>query len=138
MKLINVTLRDSVKITDEAKSLFLTFNYDPDIVASIKTIKPRHWHGDIKAWEVSQEAIYKLIKIFGERSLNIADDVDLNYVKQEFIITETNEEWNHFNPLLAKLHSDVREFTIEALNKFHHIFIRFLLAVQEDIILHML
>lgn len=115
--MVNVILKDSVKITDEAKSLFLTFNYDPDIVASIKTIKPRHWHGDIKAWEVSQIAIYKLIKMFGEESLNIANDVDLNYIKQEFIITETNEERNHFNPLLTKLHSDIREFTIEVLKQ---------------------
>lgn len=114
--MIYVSLRDSIKVNQDSKSLFLTFSYDPTIVNLIKQIKTRHWHYDLKAWEVPQESIHELINIFGMNSLHIDENVDLEYIK-ETVELNNSEQWNVFNPLLFKMPTDIAKFTIEVLKQ---------------------
>lgn len=114
--MVSVELKDSIKIGQESKSLFLTFDYNPEVVDSIKTLKTRYWHYNLKAWEVPQESIHDLIRIFGVESLHIDENVDLEYIKENVELND-NEKWTIFNPLLSKLPSDIAKFTIEVLDQ---------------------
>lgn len=113
--MINVKLRESIKIPDN-ESLFITFNYDPDIVTSLKRLRVRHWHSGLKAWEIPQSSIHDLIDIFGTDNLYIDENVNLDYI-EEVVETDNTDKWSIFNPLLEKLPSDVAKFTIEALKQ---------------------
>lgn len=112
--MINVELKNSEKLQGEDKSLFATFFYNPDILKKIKTIKPRQYHFDTKAWELSQEAIHKLIELFGRNNLNIDEDVDLEYTKEEVKLVD-EMKWSIFNPLLKTMPKDIYDFTIKVL-----------------------
>ncbi|MBN3352079.1 hypothetical protein CF086_17425 [Clostridium botulinum] len=114
--MVTIKLKNSEKINDCDKSLFVSFFYNPDIIKGIKTIKPRHYHFETKEWELSQESIHKLIELFGKDNLNIDEEVDLNYTKKE-VKLYNDCKWSIFNPLLKTLPEDIYNFTIEVLNK---------------------
>ena len=109
--MINIDLNTSIKVTDEDESLFVTFGYNPEILAKIKTIKHRHWVNELKAWEFSQASIQELIHKFGEENLDIDINIDLDYVKEE-VVLYTDRDWSIFNPLLSKMPKDIADFTI--------------------------
>lgn len=114
--MIYVELKKSIGMKDDDKSLFLRFDYNPEIVSKIKQIRPREWHPMSKSWEIPQSSIGELVEIFGKESLIIHEDVNLNYTKPlEYVVCTTNEKWNYFNPLLETMQKDVAEFTIEIL-----------------------
>lgn len=116
--MINVKLGNSIAIKEDSKSLFITFDYDPQIVSQIKNIKPRVWHGGTKSWELAQSSIQELINTFGKDSLNLDKDIDLTYIRAEDYQTEnTNEKWQYFNPLLKEMPNDIGKFTVEVLKQ---------------------
>ncbi len=89
------------------ETLQVSFNYDPDIVEKIKTLKNRKYLTDLKVWEISQSEIKNLIELFGD-DLLIDPDVDLDYVSPKY----------DFEPELIKIVSDqLRNFTRWALNQ---------------------
>ncbi|HCL4447182.1 hypothetical protein EJM73_08815 [Clostridium botulinum] len=114
--MINVDLRDSQKLKEEDKSLFVSFDYNPEIVRKVKAIDTRAYHFETKEWELSQEGIHKLIEIFGKDRLNIDENIDLDYVKKE-VCLNNKCKWSIFNPLLKTMPEDIQKFTIEILEQ---------------------
>lgn len=70
-----------IKIND---SLNVSFNYDADIVAKVKSIPGRKYNPANKSWDIPLYAIKNLLELFNNDELNIADDVDLDYVKPKY------------------------------------------------------
>ena len=114
--MIRVELLDSKKLTEEQKSLYITFDYDYRIVELIKTIKPRQYHYENKSWELSQKSIHRLIELFGKENLLISDNVNLEY-KEEYKEIDLNGKWSCFAPLFNKMTSATKRFTIEILKQ---------------------
>lgn len=73
----------SIKVKKVKDVLVVSFDYDADIVAKIKTLTARKYLSDVKAWEVPLWEIKNLIKIFGD-NLDIDKNVDVNYEKPKY------------------------------------------------------
>lgn len=116
--MIYVEIDESISIKESAKSLFLTFSYDPQIVNKIKSLKNRVWHSNIRAWEVPISALQELKNMFGEGFLAIDEHIDLNDLKEmsNMNIYE-NEKWEIFNPLFKHMSGDIKDFTIHMLKQ---------------------
>ena len=63
-----------VEINKKEKDLIVRFDYSPDRVRKIKTIRPAHWNKEEKAWVVpdSREMLEVLKKLFNNEQLNVA------------------------------------------------------------------
>lgn len=72
-----------IKVKKVKDVLIVSFDYDADIVAKIKTLTSRKYLSDVKAWEVPQWEIKSLIKLFGD-DLKIGKTVDVNYEKPKY------------------------------------------------------
>lgn len=70
-----------IKIND---SLNVSFNYDADIVSKIKSIPGRKYNPSSKSWDIPLYTIKILLTLFDKSELDIAKDVELDYVKPKY------------------------------------------------------
>lgn len=68
-----------IKIND---SLNVSFDYDADTVAKIKTVTGRKYNPNSKSWDLPLQGIHKLKELF--TNLDIADDVDQEYTAPKY------------------------------------------------------
>ena len=72
--MITIEERKTLKMPGET-SLFLMFDYNPDIIEALKRVSPRQFHTKIKAWEVPLTALSDVIDI-----LSVYDDITFNWL----------------------------------------------------------
>lgn len=72
-----------IKVNKVNNVLNVSFDYDADIVAKIKTVTGRKYIPDNKSWDIPLQGIKKLIELF-EDKLDISDDVDIEYQKPKY------------------------------------------------------
>ena len=70
--MIQVKLNKASKCNGEY-SLYLKFNYNPDIVNKIRDLPIRYWNAETKEWEIPFKYFSKLKSIFDGYSLNVPD-----------------------------------------------------------------
>lgn len=73
-----------IKVVKINESLNISFNYDADIVSKIKTITGRKYNPSNKSWDIPLYTIKILLTLFDESELDIAEDIDLEYVKPKY------------------------------------------------------
>lgn len=88
------------------ESLFISFPYNNEIVQKVKSLPNRKYHNSTKCWEAPLEEIGNILKLFNSNSLDIGEDVDINYIpKNEFDI-------HFFDSTLNNIESEsIRDFT---------------------------
>ena len=59
-------------------SLFVSFDYKPEIVAVLKTCTPNHYNTKNKVWEIPTTRLAKLVNM-----TNVFDDIDITLLKDE-------------------------------------------------------
>lgn len=104
-----------IKVKKIKEVLNVSFDYDADIVAKIKTLTARKYLSDTRSWEVPLWEIKNLIKIFGDQ-LDIDKNVDVNYEKPKY----------DFKAELSTINSEVlrnfAEWSLEQLpDYFYHV-----------------
>lgn len=72
-----------IKVSKLNDVLNVSFQYDPDVVAKIKSIPGRKYNPNNKSWDIPLYTIKNLIEVFGEE-LEVSDDIDLEYVKPKY------------------------------------------------------
>lgn len=72
-----------IKVTKINNSLNVSFDYDADVVAKIKTVTGRKYIPDNKSWDIPLQGIKKLAEMFGDK-LDISNDVDVDYQKPKY------------------------------------------------------
>ncbi|MBU3107171.1 hypothetical protein KPL36_04795 [Clostridium gasigenes] len=72
-----------IKVNKVNNTLNVSFDYDVDVVAKIKTVTGRKYIPDNKSWDIPLQGIKKLIELF-EDKLDIANDVDVEYQKPKY------------------------------------------------------
>lgn len=86
--MIKIEEKKTKRIPGES-SLFITFDYNPEIVAIIKTCTPLHFDKKTKIWEIPSTRLAKFINLAYEH-----DDIELKLQKtktKEFITYELNK-----------------------------------------------
>lgn len=66
-----------IKVIKINNSLNVSFDYDADTVAKVKTIPGRKYNSTNKSWDMPLQAIHKLKELFND--LDIANDIDQDY-----------------------------------------------------------
>lgn len=73
MKTINVEIKKSVKCNGE-HSLFLSFEYEIEVINKIKALPSRYWNNEDKTWEVPFNKLHDLIEELSDHVFNISGD----------------------------------------------------------------
>lgn len=73
MKTINVEIKKSVKCNGE-HSLFLSFEYEIEVINKIKALPSRYWNNEDKTWEVPFNKLHDLLEELPDHVFNISGD----------------------------------------------------------------
>lgn len=89
-----------IKVTKINDTLNVSFDYDADTVAKVKTIPGRKYNQNNRTWDVPLNGIHMLKDLFG-RKLDIDDNVDQEYIPPKYNFESeikhiTNPELNIF------------------------------------------
>ena len=68
--MINIDIRESAQCSSEY-SLFITFNYNYEIVEKIKTISPRDYDRDTKTWEMPLSRLGEVVNKLSDYDIKI-------------------------------------------------------------------
>lgn len=73
-----------IKVSKINDFLNVSFPYNANIVAKVKTIPGRKYNPANKSWDIPLYAIKNLLELFNDDELSIGDDIDLDYVKPKY------------------------------------------------------
>ena len=120
--------RDKSKKLKNAESLFVDLGgYNATNVAKIKTLNKRIWLYDTKLWEIPMSLIKDIINLFDTNELDIAEDIDIEYIEPEpIVLNSENKNVEQFiNEINLINDNNIKEWTLKALeslpNYFYHI-----------------
>lgn len=68
-----------IKVRKINDMLNVSFDYDVDTVAKVKSIAGRRYNPSNKSWDIPLQGIHKLKEMFKRTELEISQDVDLEY-----------------------------------------------------------
>ncbi len=73
----------SVKISRDMQQgkIVVTFSYDPNFVAEVKSIEGHRWHPDKKYWSFpySQEILRKILSVFKGESIDLDSTLQVSF-----------------------------------------------------------
>lgn len=118
---------DPVKITNADESAFISFKYDADTVAKIKTLPLRFWLPEEREWEIPAKDVRLLRPLFNVNELDLCDGLEDEYAEdiedegedldESQILGGESEMWQTFETELAFIKDPkILEFTKAALN----------------------
>lgn len=91
-------------------SLYLKFNYNPDIVNKIRDLPIRYWHPEFKEWEIPFKYFSKLKDIFNGYQLNVPDYAEIKKLET------LNSEVTNYIPKDYKFKINAFKHQIEGIN----------------------
>lgn len=91
-------------------SLYLKFNYNPDIVNKIRDLPIRYWHPEFKEWEIPFKYFSKLKDIFKNYQLNV---LNYNEIKKLQVL---NQKQCNYIPDNYKFKINAFKHQIEGIN----------------------
>lgn len=95
-----------ITITESGGKLYVSFPYDPDIVAAVKQTSFRRWNPNDKLWEMNRESILQLRQLLPNQRFYESKNVNLELNK-----ANTTSHFKDLNPpLKAKLLPHQQDF----------------------------
>lgn len=125
--MITITKETSKNLEGEY-SLFISFKYNANLVAKVKSLPTRRYEADTKRWEVPEWDIKKVIDIFSEEEISLSADVDMEAEKplseyEQMLQNSEGEKWQIFAKELEFIRSvEIRNFAIDLLDKIPNYF----------------
>jgi integrase len=75
-----------MEVRKDGERITISFPYNPDYIAKIKTIEGYRWHPEEKCWSVSSSELENLLSVFDEESIIIDPDIYLEELKKELML----------------------------------------------------
>lgn len=73
--MIKITVMPSKQIKRTKNSIYVKFDYDPEVLDIIKAFPKRYYHSDIKAWEVHTKFFLDLLNAFRNYEVSIIGEL---------------------------------------------------------------
>lgn len=120
--MIQIT-KETSKNLDGEYSLFIGFSYNSALVEKVKSLPTRRYDTDTKKWEVPVWDIRKVMDIFSNYDISLAEDIDLEAEKplseyEQMLQNSEGGKWQIFAKELEFIKSnEIRNFAIDLLEK---------------------
>ena len=120
---------EMMEVKEDGERIKISFHYDPDYIAKIKTIEGYRWHPEEKCWSVPHSEFKTLLSVFDGKSIAIDHAIPLNELKKELVLRKYsqrtikpylyhNREFLHFskkNPFKVS-NEDIRDYMYHLAN----------------------
>jgi hypothetical protein len=80
-----------IEVVKDGERIKLSFPYNQDYIAKIKTIAGYRWHPEEKCWSVPYSEFERLLSTFGEESIVIDPAVYLDRLKKELVLRKYSQ-----------------------------------------------
>lgn len=99
MSSITIEVRKPKFLKNEKQSMFISFTYDMNTVAQVKSLPTRYYVSNTREWEVPAGQLNEVLQLFGDRELTLkapSVETKAKTSKTEPIIAFENEKSNEF------------------------------------------
>ena len=80
-----------VQITKDEERIKISFSYNPDYIAKIKTLEGYRWHLGDKCWSVAYSGIEMLLSVFDGENFAIDPVIYLDELKKELMLRKYSQ-----------------------------------------------
>ena len=80
-----------MEVKKDGGRIKISFPYNPDYIAKIKTIVGYRWHPEGRYWSVPYSEFEKLLSVFDGENLVIDSSIYLDELKKEFVLRKYSQ-----------------------------------------------